>query len=237
MTAKKNKNNGKVAAKMNFELKRIEPLTDNQQKVFESRDDHQLLYGVAGTGKTFLSMYLALDDIVNREYYSKFYIVRSVVSSRNMGFLPGNEKEKAAVYEEPYNAACSELFGRGDAYGYLKQKGVIEFKTTSFIRGITLDNCVVFVDEFQNMTAHELNSVITRVGKNCRLILSGDCRQDDLQQHREKSGAWDTMQIVKRMDSFRCVEFGFDDIVRSDFVKEYIIARYKLEQQGVVQSL
>lgn len=234
---KKQKHNANVAAKINFDLQRISPLTENQAKVFETRHHHQLLYGVAGTGKTYLSMYLALDDIVNRELYRHLYIVRSVVSSRDMGFLPGNEKEKAAVYEEPYQATCHELFNRGDAYEYLKTRGIIHFKTTSFVRGITLDNCVVFVDEFQNMTAHELNSVITRLGKNSRIILSGDCRQDDLQQRREKTGAWDVMQIVKQMGTFRTIEFGFDDIVRSEFVKEYLIARYQLEEQGKIKPL
>lgn len=237
MTARNKKQNAKVAAKINFELKHIQALTNTQEEVFQSRGKHQLLYGVAGTGKTFLSMYLALDDILNHNFYRKLYIVRSVVSSRNMGYLPGNEKEKAAVYEEPYRSVCSELFDRGDAYDYLKHLGVIEFKTTSFLRGITLDDCIVFVDEFQNMTAHELNSIVTRIGKNCKLVVSGDCRQDDLQQNREKTGAWDFMQIARKMKSFHFVEFGFEDIVRSEFVKEYIITRYQLESAGKINSL
>lgn len=182
-------------------------------------------------------MYLALDDILENEQYKKLHIVRSIVSSRNIGFLPGNEKEKAAVYEEPYASVCTELFGRGDAYEYLKAQNIVTFKTTSFLRGITLDDCVVFVDEVQNLTDHELNSIVTRVGKNCRLILSGDWRQDDLRMQREKSGIMDFLKIAKRLDSFQVVEFQFDDIVRSQFVKEYIITRHKLEEAGLIQPL
>lgn len=238
MSARKNKHkNGNVAAKINFELKRIEPLTYNQERVFRNRNENQILYGVAGTGKTFLSMYLALDDILEIGLYRKLYIVRSIVPSRNMGFLPGNEKEKAAVYEEPYQAVCSELFGRGDAYQYLKAQNYIEFKSTSFIRGITLDDCVLFVDECQNLTAHELNSIITRVGQNCRVVLSGDWRQDDLKGKREESGMIDFLKIAKCMAEFKSIEFGIDDIVRSNFVKSYILARMKLEDAGDVARL
>lgn len=229
--------NVSVAAKINFELKRVEPLNRTQSQVFAKRDMHQILHGSAGTGKTFLAMYLALDDVLNRAAYRKVVIFRSAVPSRNMGFMPGNDKEKAKLYEEPYAAICTELFDRGDAYDYLKQRGIVEFKTTSYVRGVTLDNAVIIVDELQNLTAHELHSVVTRLGKDCRLVISGDIMQNDLQQTRERSGAADMMTIAKRMDSFALIEFGFQDIVRSDFVKEYIIARHRLESASLVEPL
>ena len=160
-------------------------LTDTQNGVIDAYDDEYnlVLHGVAGTGKTFLSIYLSLQDITGgHEIYNKLYIVRSVVPTRDMGFLPGNWKQKAQVYEEPYKQIATELFNRGDAYEVLKNKNLVEFLTTSFIRGTTFNNCILLVDEINNMSFHELDSLITRVGKNCRIILCGDYRQSDLFQ-------------------------------------------------------
>ena len=158
---RQNKEN--VNSRLNFELKRVEPLTKNQKITFQAYENekHLMLHGIAGTGKSYVSMYLALNEILNgSEKYKKLYIVRSVVPTRDMGFLPGNNREKTRVYEAPYYAICTELFGRGDSYEYLKTKGFVEFISTSFIRGITLNDCIVLVDEMQNGTLHELDSVI-----------------------------------------------------------------------------
>jgi len=216
-----------------FGLSKISPLTSTQSEVFDAYKDNQnlMLHGVAGTGKTFLSLYLALNDVVQGvDQKKKVIIVRSVVPTRDMGFLPGNQKEKARAYESPYYSICNELFGRGDAYETLKSKGIIDFITTSFVRGITLDNCIVIVDEAQNMAAMELHSVMTRIGQNCKVIFCGDTRQDDLTSERKKeeSGLSQFMRILKRMNSFDFIEFGEEDIVRSDLVKEYIITRNRL---------
>ena len=146
-----------------------------------------------------------------------------------MGFLPGNNREKTKVYEAPYYAICSELFERGDAYEYLKSKNIVDFISTSFIRGITLNNCIIVVDEIANMTLHELDSVITRVGKNCRVIFCGDFRQSDFSKEHEKNGLIDFMKILNRMKSFEYVDFTENDIVRSSMVKEYIIAKDRLK--------
>lgn len=216
-----------------FGLSKISPLTSTQSEVFDAFKDNQnlMLHGVAGTGKTFLSLYLALNDILQGvDQKKKVIIVRSVVPTRDMGFLPGNQKEKARAYESPYYSICNELFGRGDAYETLKSKGIIDFITTSFVRGITLDNCIVVVDEAQNMASMELHSVMTRIGQNCKVIFCGDTRQDDLTSERKKeeSGLSQFMRILKRMNSFDFIEFGEEDIVRSDLVKEYIITRNRL---------
>jgi phosphate starvation-inducible protein PhoH len=220
-------------AKTNFGIGKIEPLTDTQADAFDAFEDEAnlMLHGVAGTGKTFIALYLSLKDIINKvEQKKKVYIVRSVVPTRDMGFLPGNQKEKSRVYEAPYYTICNELFGRGDAYETFKSKNIIEFITTSFIRGITLDNCIVIVDECQNMSGMELHSIMTRVGENCKIIFCGDTRQDDLTSVRKKeeSGLSEFMRILKRMDSFEFIEFLEQDIVRSDLVKEYIITRNEL---------
>lgn len=212
-------------------LENIEPITNAQNRVFKSfnSDKNILLHGVAGTGKTFVSLFLALRDILD-QYDDKttIHLIRSVVPTRDMGFLPGSQKEKSKAYEAPYYAICSELFNRGDAYDICKQKGIIQFNTTSFIRGLTLNDSIVIVDECQNMTWHELDSVITRLGENTRVIFCGDFRQSDFRWDDEKEGLHDFMRVIKRMSSFDFVEFDKDDIVRSDVVKEYIISKLEL---------
>ena len=221
-----------INPKLNFNLKKIEPLTENQRLTFEKYHDGKnlLLHGIAGTGKSFLSIYLSLQSILSESSkYKKLVIVRSVVPTRDMGFLPGNNKEKTKVYEAPYYAICSEIFERGDAYEYLKSKSVIDFISTSFIRGITLNDCIIVVDEIANMTLHELDSVITRVGKNCRIIFSGDFRQSDFTKEHEKNGLVDFMRILNKMKSFEYVDFTEQDIVRSSLVKDYIIAKDRLK--------
>jgi len=216
--AKKNR----LLAAANLQLQEIEPLTKNQLKAFES-EKHLVLHGVAGTGKTFISSYLAFDDIL-KNLFSSLVIIRSAVPTRDIGFLPGNEKEKSSVYEEPYKDICIELFQRGDAYEILKTKGLVHFMTTSFIRGVTLRDAVVLVDECQNMSFHELDSIITRIGENCRVIFCGDFRQSDL----DRNGLSEFIRILKAMDEFTLIDFEAADIVRSGFVKKYIIAKSDL---------
>lgn len=220
--------------KINFTLTHVQPLTSNQKATFREYGlgKHLMLHGLPGTGKTFLLLYLALNQILNENSpYKKIVIIRSVVPTRQIGFLPGGPKDKAKVYEVPYYAILSELFGRGDAYDYLKNKGIMEFMTTSFIRGITLNDCIVIMDEMQNATLHELDSCITRIGHNCKILFSGDFRQSDFTFYREREGLMHFMSIIKNMrsGSFSFVEFQREDIVRSELVKEYIIARDKLK--------
>lgn len=216
--------------KQSFKLKSIQPITANQEVVFEEWNDGQnlLLHGVAGTGKTFLGFYLGLTELFDQETsYQSVTIVRSAVPTRDMGFLPGNLKEKSRAYELPYYAIATELYGRGDAYEILKNRNDVEFITTSHVRGITLNNTIVVVDEIQNLTFHELDSIITRCGKNCKIIMCGDFRQNDLADQGEDSGIKKFMNIIKKMSMFSFVEFTNDDIVRSKLVKEYIIVKGK----------
>jgi|TARA_B100001939_G_scaffold4578_1_gene4334 phosphate starvation-inducible PhoH-like protein len=200
----------------------IEPLTRNQVLAFES-ERNLVLHGVAGTGKTFISCYLAFDDMT-KGVYKQLIIIRSAVPTRDIGFLPGSEKEKASVYEEPYKDIAVELFQRGDSYEILKTKGLLHFMTTSYLRGITLKDAVIIVDECQNMSFHELDSIVTRVGTNCRVIFCGDFRQADL----AKNGLQDFIRVLKAMDQFDLIDFEIKDIVRSDFVKDYITAKTDL---------
>ena len=216
-----------------FDLREIYPITDNQVKTFNAYDDgHNLfLHGCAGTGKTFISMYLALNEIMNaRTKRNKLVIIRNTQSSKDQGFLPGNVKEKGEVFEAAYRAICSELFHRDDAYEVLKQKGIIEFHTTSYLRGTTIDNAIILVDEVQNQRYVELRTVLTRTGDHSRVILCGDTKQDDLTSTRynEVSGLKDMMKVFERMGYMSTFQFGIDDIVRSGFVKSFIIAEYEL---------
>lgn len=230
-----NSNNNRANNSNNLFIKSVVAKTENQQDTIEAYLDgyNLLLHGVAGTGKTFLSLYCGLKDVLEGRY-NKLIIIRSVVPSRDMGFLPGTVKEKAMVYESPYYSICSELFGRGDAYEILKQKGMIEFVTTSHIRGITLHDAVVVVDEIQNMNFAELDTVITRVG-NCRVIFSGDLEQTDLNKPNDQTGLPNFIDILENIwdedkpeYSFYSVEFGPDDIVRGGLVKAYIKTKSNL---------
>jgi phosphate starvation-inducible protein PhoH len=223
MSAKKQK----PVLDKSFSLKRIEAKTPNQQETIDCYNDNYnlVLHGVAGTGKTFLSLWLAIQDVFARKY-PKIIIVRSAVPSRDMGFLPGTDGEKAAAYEVPYEKICCELFGRGDAYQLLKEKKLLEFITTSHLRGTTLNDAIVIVDEIENMNFEELDTVITRMGDKCKVIFCGDIEQTDLYRSKyDKTGLPEFLDIIESCESFSFVEFGIEDIVRSGIVKEWIIAK------------
>ena len=227
-----NSNSSKVATptKQHLVLKDIQPLTANQKRVFDDYSDNDLLVtGYAGTGKSLCLLYLALDDIINNSIFKKVVIIRSAVNSRNIGFLPGGEKEKTAVYEAPYKSICSDLFGRGDAYDLLKTKGIIEFTTTSFLRGETINDAVVLLEEVQNFSDSEVNTAITRLGENTKLLINGDFRQNDLYNKRnEESCIGQLLNIAKYMENLSIIEMEIADIVRSARVKSWIVARSKL---------
>ena len=212
----------------------IDPLTDNQKKLFDSyaEQKHLVAYGCAGTGKTFITLYNALREVLDEKTpYEKIYLVRSLVATREIGFLPGSYDDKSDIYQIPYKNMVKYMFQMpSDAefemlYGNLKSQETIKFWSTSFLRGTTLDNSIIIVDEFQNMSYHELDSIITRVGENSKIMFCGDASQSDLQKVNERNGIVDFMTVLRKMPSFDIIEFGVDDIVRSGLVKEYIIAK------------
>jgi len=218
-------------------MRTIEPLTDNQELLFESyrKDQNIVAYGAAGTGKTFITLYNALKDVLDeRTPYEKIYIVRSLVATREIGFLPGDHEDKSSLYQIPYKNMVKYMFEMPDdsafemLYGNLKTQGTISFWSTSFIRGTTLDNCIIIVDEFQNANFHELCSIITRVGEDCKIMFCGDATQSDLVKTNEKNGIIDFMKILQIMPSIDIIEFGIEDIVRSGMVKEFLIAKQSL---------
>ena len=215
----------------------INPLTPNQETVFEQYAEGQnlLLHGAAGTGKTFITLYLALQEVLDENTpYDKIYIVRSLVPTREIGFLPGDHEDKSALYQIPYKNMVRYMFSMPDdnsfdmLYDNLRAQETISFWSTSFIRGVTMDNCIVIVDEFSNLNFHELDSMITRIGEDSKIMLCGDISQSDLTKENEKTGVADFIRILQAMREFTCVEFGLDDIVRSGLVKSYLISKYNL---------
>lgn len=229
-TAKSNSNSRLIGIDARTQLKKITPITPAQEEVFDAfYEDHLFLHGVAGTGKTYISLYLALDELMNKSSsYRDIQIIRSVVPTRDMGFLPGSEKQKLQPYETPYRTIVNELFECGSAYESLRKISLINFNSTSYIRGMTFYDSIIIVDECQNMNFHELDSVITRIGDNCKIIFCGDFRQSDFKWKDEKNGILDFMRIIKSMDRFSFIEFMQQDIVRSPLVKSYIINKLEL---------
>lgn len=213
-------------------LKQFDPLSDNQSKAFHGyhKDKNLILSGSAGTGKTFIAMYLALREVLEgKSPYKKVVIIRSVVPTREMGFLPGTEEEKVSAYKIPYVDICAELFNDNMAFQRLEDHGMIEFISTSFIRGTTLNNSVIILDEMQNCVFRELDTVITRVGSRARFIMCGDYYQSDFDKHSDKDGVLNFLRIVTAMNAFEFVEFTWADIVRSDFVRDYIVTKESLK--------
>lgn len=218
-------------------LKVVEPLTPNQETVFEdySKGKNLVLHGAAGTGKTFISLYLALQQVLDPESpYEKVYMVRSLVPTREIGFLPGDHEDKSNLYQIPYKNMVKYMFEMPDdnafeaLYDNLRAQETVSFWSTSFIRGVTLDKCIIIVDEFSNLNFHELDSIITRVGEDAKIIFSGDYTQSDLIKSNERNGVLDFMKILQSMPSFTCVEFGIEDIVRSGLVREYLVSKINM---------
>ena len=234
LTAKQMKRKKQINADM---LRDIDPLTENQQKLFESYSEGKniIAYGAAGTGKTFITLYNALCDVLDPSTpYEKIYIVRSLVSTREIGFLPGDHEDKSTLYQIPYKNMVKYMFELPSAadfemlYGNLKAQETISFWSTSFIRGTTFDRAIIIVDEFQNLNFHELDSIMTRVGENTKIMFCGDATQTDLIKQNERNGIVDFMRVLRLMSSIDIIEFGVEDIVRSGLVKEFILAKMEL---------
>jgi len=219
------------------ELTEIKPITDNQKEVFTQYQKGQnlFLYGVAGTGKTFVALYNALKDVLDpKSPRERVYIVRSLLPTRDIGFLPGDEEDKSYLYQVPYQNMVRFMFKQPDErsfdqlYNNLRNQGTIDFLSTSFLRGVTIDNGVIIVDECQNLNFHELDTIITRVGQDTRIVFAGDIQQTDLTKTNDRNGILDFVNIMQEMKEIECIEFGIGDIVRSGLLKSYLINKIKL---------
>ena len=219
------------------QLNQIKPVTDSQKLVFDTwkKGQNQFLFGCAGTGKTFVSLYLALSEVLRNETpYDKVIMVRSLIPTREIGFLPGDEEDKAALYQVPYSNMMQFMFEQPNEqafetlYNRIKAQGSYYFLSTSFLRGLTFDNSIIIVDECQNLNFHELDTIITRVGQDSKIFFCGDFGQSDLTKMNERNGLMDFLQILQEMQEFNCTEFDIGDIVRSGFVRSYLIQKTKL---------
>ena len=219
------------------QLNQIKPVTDSQKLVFDTwkKGQNQFLFGCAGTGKTFVSLYLGLSEVLRNETpYDKVIMVRSLIPTREIGFLPGDEEDKAALYQVPYSNMMQFMFEQPNEqafeslYNRIKAQGSYYFLSTSFLRGLTFDNSIIIVDECQNLNFHELDTIITRVGQDSKIVFCGDFSQSDLTRTNERNGLMDFLQILQEMEEFNCVEFNIGDIVRSGFVRNYLIQKTKL---------
>ena len=219
------------------DLTKIEPVTDNQKMVFESykKGNNQFLYGCAGTGKTFITLYLAMQEVLRQDTpYDRVVMVRSLIPTREIGFLPGDEEDKAALYQVPYSNMVQYMFKQPNEqafsmlYDRLKTQGSFYFLSTSFLRGLTFDNSIIIVDECQNLNFHELDTIVTRVGQDSKIMFCGDFMQTDLSKLNERNGLYDFLRILEEMNEFNCTEFNIGDIVRSGFVRNYLIQKTKL---------
>ena len=213
------------------DLLQFDPLTRNQEIAYKAWDEGEnlVLTGTAGTGKTFMGLYLALEDVLDKETeWDRLVIIRSMVPTRELGFLPGDKEAKEEAFTVPYKSICNELFGDKNSYNKMVTAKQIKFESTSFIRGTTFDNCIIVVDEMQNLNFHELDSVITRVGRHSKIIFCGDYKQSDFRYDDDKDGIVKFLQIVEQLKNFTIINFGWEDIVRSDFVRDYIMTKEML---------
>jgi len=210
----------------------IEPITETQEAAFEAHEEgyNLMLLGSAGTGKSFLSLYFALSEVIKPDCnQKKVIVIRSAVPSRDIGFEPGTKSAKESLYESPYPPLCNKVFARNDAYQLLKSQGMIEFTSTSHLRSLTYDDAYIVVDEVQNMNFEELDTVITRAGKNTRIIFSGDTKQNDLTKKKsDQSGLINFMKIIENLSEFDMIEFTAEDVVRSGLVKSYLLQKEKM---------
>ncbi len=248
MTKRNGKTSPTASAMSNKQMKRkkpintglmreVEPLTDSQKELYKCYENNQniVAYGAAGTGKTFITLYNALKDVLSdKTPYEKIYLVRSLVATREIGFLPGDHEDKSYLYQIPYKNMVKYMFQLPTEadfemlYANLKAQGTISFWSTSFIRGTTFDKAIIIVDEFQNLNYHELDSIITRVGEDTKIMFCGDAAQSDLTKQNEKNGIMDFMKILRIMPSIDIIEFGVEDIVRSGLCKEYLVAKMEM---------
>lgn len=218
-------------------LVELQPLTKNQEKLFDFYDEGKniIAYGYPGVGKTLCLLYKALEEVLDPTTpYKKVIVVRSTVATRDLGFLKGSVEDKIGEYERPYKYMIKNLFDLNSdeeyemLYGNLKAQKSFYFMSTSFVRGMTFDSSIIIVDEFSNLNYHELDSIITRIGVDSKIHFSGDLEQSDLVKQSERNGAATFLRILSEMELFERIDFQIEDIIRSDLVKEYIIAKHKL---------
>lgn len=204
-----------------YGFKEVKPLNFIQGEYLEAIRSCQVIFGVgpAGTGKTFVAASYAAGQLFHRKI-DKIILTRpNVETGRGLGFLPGELDEKYAPYLEPFQQVFKRSLGDG-FYEYAIKAKSIDPKPLGFMRGASFDNAIVLVDEVQNMTKTEFKMLLTRIGHNCKVILSGDPDQVDIGD----SGLEDAIDRLHDKPGIEVIDFLPEDIVRSSMCKQIIMA-------------
>ena len=212
----------------------IEAIGPAQTEAFAKYKENKNLFltGSAGTGKTFVLLYLAFADVFDDESpYDKVILIRSLLPSRDAGFHSGSLEEKANYYQAPYRQLVKFLFEMQSKdefaalWDLLIEQESVEFQTTSFLRGQTFDNAIIICDEAQNLNFAELDTVMCRVGQNTKIMFSGDEAQTAFINNDDKEGMYNFQGILGEMEECEVIKFGIGDILRSGLCRSYLIAK------------
>lgn len=218
---------GKRARKSNssnpieYGFKEVKPINYIQTSYLEAIRNNEIIFGIgsAGTGKTYVAASYAAGELFHRRIEKIILTRPNIEVGAGLGFLPGTLEEKYAPFLDPFDGIFTRCLGKG-FYEYALRSKDIEPKPLGFMRGATFDNCIVLVDECQNMTKSELKMLLSRIGKNCKIILSGDQEQSDIVD----SGLMDAVQRLEHIPGIEVIRFMEQDIVRSRMCKQIIMA-------------
>lgn len=205
----------------NVAFKEVRPINYIQETYLQAIKDNDITFGVgsAGTGKTYVAGFYAASELYHKRVDSIILTRPNVETGRSLGFLPGTLEEKNAPYLQPFDDVFKKALGPG-FYGYALKSKTINPQPLGFMRGMTFENCIVLADEMQNATKEEMKMILSRIGKNCKMIFSGDTEQSDIPD----SGLEDATRRLQGIPGIEVVTFLDEDIVRSKMCKQIIMA-------------
>ncbi|MBW7937072.1 MAG: PhoH family protein, partial [Flavobacteriales bacterium] len=207
----------------------IKSRTDNQSKLIEAIRQNDLVFaiGPAGTGKTYIAVAMAVKALKAKEVRRIILTRPAVEAGENLGFLPGDLNEKLSPYLQPLFDALRDMIPAEKLKMY-NESGVIQVAPLAYMRGRTLDNAFVILDEAQNATHNQMKMFLTRMGKSAKFIVTGDITQIDLPRN-QRSGLPESMRLLEKIKGIQFVHFGEKDVVRHDLVRKILNAYNKYE--------